>query len=334
MGRRTIAAPGVRQRQRLLESAVGVLGGRRLEKAVGDPVIHGFEPRSGGITEPGELHRRRLAGKNEQAIAGGAQRKIDEQVNAIFPDSGRQRVIGERADLAPQVGAVPEALSSLIDNGISRIEHDLENCSVVRFENREEGPANHVIAKIRGDVSQAQRPLRIGRVTMHRPGAAQVGGMALVPRPQLGGQFRGTDAGRIEQGMHEIAANDGILRLEFHGVAIPGQRLLDRARVLERIGEIAVRFGKGGCEFDGSAKGRGRLVNLPLVEEVHADVVVSDSEVRLKSDRSAIRDQCVDRGALRREGPAEIVISVGEIRLQFEGTAEGGHRFFETGPRK
>ena len=56
---------------------------RRRAVHVAKVVVHRHQPRRLGVADPAGLHRRRLAGKGQQAVAHGMARQIDQDVDAV-----------------------------------------------------------------------------------------------------------------------------------------------------------------------------------------------------------------------------------------------------------
>ena len=66
----------------------------------------------------------------------------------------------------------------------------------------------------------------------------------------------------------------GIVRLQFHGPAVAGNRFVQLALVLQRIAQVVVRLGIIRLQFHGPAAAGDRFVQLSLLLEGNAQVVV------------------------------------------------------------
>ena len=64
-------------------NVIGVVIAGRVEMRVGQAIVHRGQPRGAGHAEHGELHRRRFAGEDEQAIVGGVEGQVNQDIDAV-----------------------------------------------------------------------------------------------------------------------------------------------------------------------------------------------------------------------------------------------------------
>ena len=69
----------------------------------------------------------------------------------------------------------------------------------------------------------------------------------------------------------------GIVRFQFQGPAVAGDRLVQLPLVLESNAQVVVCLGKVRLQLQGAAAAGDRLVELPLVAESIAQVVVASA---------------------------------------------------------
>ena len=74
---------------------------RWIEEKIGEHVVDGFQPGRMKAAQPGHLNGRRLARKDEQAVAAGVQREIDKDVDLIAADLVGELLIRQLRSGAP-----------------------------------------------------------------------------------------------------------------------------------------------------------------------------------------------------------------------------------------
>ena len=135
-----------------------VVASRRIEMAVGQPIVDRGQAGRAGVARERHLHRRRLAREDQQPIAFEMERRVDQHVDSIAPDQCRDLLVGLGSDLAPFVGEPPEPFGHRVVDAIARVADDFHRLAVVLAPERQQIAADHVIAKQPADVSDAKAP--------------------------------------------------------------------------------------------------------------------------------------------------------------------------------
>ncbi len=97
---RIVAPEAVGKPERFLRVAA-VEEPRRIEIRVGEAVVDCSQARRAGIAGKCDLHRRRLAGEYQQAVAGHVQGEVNEDVDAVLANPLGQGVVGQFRRVAP-----------------------------------------------------------------------------------------------------------------------------------------------------------------------------------------------------------------------------------------
>ena len=114
----------------------------------------------------------------------------------------------------------------------------------MRGDHRFDEEADRVLAKMRRDITDAQRPLARAKVVVRSSGCRERLGVARCPGTvfveQRGGIAAGVEVERVEQ----LAVPSGTARLELDDPAIGGDRRVELAAVLVGHGDFAPRRGR------------------------------------------------------------------------------------------
>ena len=91
----------------------------RIEVRITEPIIDGGKTGRAAITEIRDLHGRRLAGENQQAIAAHVQGEIDQNIDLVFPHGVGEFFVAKTRGHPPDVrdGTKPSVKAS--DCGVS-----------------------------------------------------------------------------------------------------------------------------------------------------------------------------------------------------------------------
>ena len=95
----------------------------RIEIGIGEAVVDGGQAGGAGIAEQGDLDGGGFAGEDEQAVVGGVQGEVDEDVDLVVADLVGGLFVGEADDVAPVVGVGSESGGDGVgagDLGVSR----------------------------------------------------------------------------------------------------------------------------------------------------------------------------------------------------------------------
>ena len=354
------AGPRVRHADGFLERAGGVLP-LRIEKGIGDAIVHRFETRRAGIAEPRDLHGRGLARESEQAVERGVQGEVHEDVDLIPPDLRREFFLRKIGRLAPSVGKLAVAVRDFVGDGSAAVAEELEAAPIVRLETRQQCPPHHMVPEIRRHVADAK--LSIGRwiVGVRAPFAAERGRVNRIPSAHLVRDLGRWDRGMEEAGENEIAADLRAAGIQGHGASEAFEGGVDLAAVLQGDAEIVVgveivrRVGERGAvkrrgliepreileeipEIDGD-RGIGGLLlqHLPIVRDCvvrpagegqrQAEVQPRGRVLRLEAQRGAVSFDGFVRTPHLAKGDSKIVVRFRDIRLQPDGIRKGRHRF-------
>ena len=125
VGQRVVTPEGVRQAHGFL-GVEGVEQPRRIEVGIGQAVVDGRQPGRPGISQPGDLHRRRLAGEDQEPVVGRVQPEVDEDVDPVAAHQVGDLRVGEPRDVAPDVGIAAQPIGQGVGAGHLGIAEDLE----------------------------------------------------------------------------------------------------------------------------------------------------------------------------------------------------------------
>ena len=125
----------------------------------------------------------------------------------------------------------------------------------------------------------------------------------------------------VGQGVAEVVVGVGQLRIEFDGLAVGGDGLVQLLLALQSVAEVVVGIGVLRVEFDGLAVGSDGLVQLLLGVQGVAEVVVGIGELRVEFDGLAVAGDGLVQLPLCRTGRAEVVVGEGVFRVELDGLA-------------
>ncbi len=143
-----------------------VLG--HVRERVGELEVHGGEADGARARDVRDLHARGLARENPRPRAARVRRQVDEDVEVVLGDPLRGLRVVERGDHVEALAGGGEALGPVVALARRRIEVELEAIAVVMRDHLPHHLAHHVIAQVRGQVADAQRPGLARRGSRHR----------------------------------------------------------------------------------------------------------------------------------------------------------------------
>ena len=103
----------------------------RIEIRIGKPIVDGAQPRGTRRAGKRDLHRRRLAGKDQQAISRGVQGQIYQNIDTVLAHGFRHALVRPGADVMPPIGALAELFGEGVRDREVGIERDLESLSIM-----------------------------------------------------------------------------------------------------------------------------------------------------------------------------------------------------------
>ena len=108
--------------------------------------------------------------------------QVDENINPVRADEAGKVFIREGGRLAPAIGMRRgKPLRDRVRPRGARVADDLEELVVVRFQKRQQEPADRMLAQVRRNITDAQAPLRRGLVVV---GPNRLGqGLGIPPAP-------------------------------------------------------------------------------------------------------------------------------------------------------
>lgn len=121
----------------------------RIEKRIGQSIIHRAQPGRARISGECRLNRRRFSGKNEQTIPRRMQGQIHQDVNSVASDHLGDKLIGDTVNLPPAIGQRLKSPAILV--GFSRIgvAINLEPARIALAKKRQDISADDVILQVR-----------------------------------------------------------------------------------------------------------------------------------------------------------------------------------------
>ncbi len=126
---------------------------------VGQAIVNGFQSSRTRVGQIGNLNRRGFAGENQQPIAGGMSRQIDQYVDGIRTDKCRGVFVEKMSDVAPGIAKSLEAIGMVVGMSGIGIAEDLEIRVVMILQQRQQKVADRVVVKVTRDITDAQAPL-------------------------------------------------------------------------------------------------------------------------------------------------------------------------------
>ena len=122
---RIVTPKGLRQANRFLRVASVEKTGR-IEVRIGDAIVDRPKARRARIGQPRDLHGRRLAGEDQQAIVGHVHGQVDEDVDPVLADRCGHLLVVQSDDAPPAVGVAAQPLRDGIGTGDVGVAEDLE----------------------------------------------------------------------------------------------------------------------------------------------------------------------------------------------------------------
>ncbi len=269
-------------------------------------IVHRFQTGPTRITGKSHLHRGRLVSKKKNPIAAHMQGEINQDVDAIVPNRFGHILIGNPCYVAPSVGVCLKLLGHRIGpNRIGIAEH-LELIRVAMPHQRQYVPPHDMLTKVGRYQPDSQPPIRISVRIVPAAQRSQRRGVPIVP-------FRVLSSNQIRvririkmQGVHQIAVNGGIPRLEFDGPRKSIDRSVNVARRLKRIAQGILHLGII-VVFPGDFTQHGyRFIQIAVQCQRLAKQNRGAQELRLKLNRPASRGNRERRPARAKSASAKL----------------------------
>ncbi len=134
-----------------------------------------------GISQPGNLHGRRLAGEEQKPIIGRMQFEVDQDVDLVAPHQVGSLLIGEPGNAAPDVGIAAQTIGHGIRLRSMGITEDLELAVVMTRQERDSEKGVDMFAKMRRDVTDPQPPFGIRNIGVRSNVSPEWFGVPRVP---------------------------------------------------------------------------------------------------------------------------------------------------------
>ncbi len=116
----------------------------------------------------------------------------------------------------------------------------------------------------------------------------------------------------------------GELRVEFDGLLVAGDGLVQLALAIQRKAQVGVGFGVLGVEFDGLLEAGDGLVQLALGPQRSAQVVVGLRELRVEFDGFLVAGDGLVQLALVRRSATPRLLWAAAFRVEFDGLLVAG----------
>ena len=205
--------------------------------------------------------------------------QVDQHIDAVVADHAAERIVIERAHLAPRIRVSRDALGVGIGPLDARIAEYAKCAVVVLREQRQGEKSLAVVAKVRGDVTDVQASVGrqiaalVRREAAHRRGEARA--------PALAFRANGFGRRRLEaERVGEIAVRRRIAGIEIERAPKAVDRLIELARILEHVAEVVVQSGVAGIDCKSAAQHVLRLVGAPERAQQAAGVVQGGDDGR------------------------------------------------------
>jgi hypothetical protein len=131
-----------------LLGVVGIGGPSRVEVGIGEAVVDGGQAGGCGHAEHAHLDRRRLASEDEQAIVGGVEGEVDENIDPVGADPVGELKIAQAGDAAPGAGKLLQLLGDTVGSPHVGVGHEVSRRVVAMRPEGEQQPADWVVAKV------------------------------------------------------------------------------------------------------------------------------------------------------------------------------------------
>ena len=180
-------------------------------------------------------------------------REIDEDIDAVLPDARGQLGIVQIGHLPPFVQEAFQAQGGDVGPGRQGVAIGADLPAIVVGQERHQKEGQHVLAKVRGDVADAQGTAGIGDIGMRLAFPAQRVAVDPVPAPGLPEDGGSVIAGVETGGVHKVRAGHGVGGIQFQRPSVAGHGLLDPAQILEEVAQVAVPHLELGPQLQGLA---------------------------------------------------------------------------------
>ena len=124
---------GPREQQHLLTGQPQGVA-RRIGQGVTAAVVHGVQTGAAGVSEPRDLDRCRLARKDLKSVFGGVPGKVDEDIDLVSTDAGRDVFMGGAGDRTPCVNRTLNPTGDVVGGDAVGIGGDVNLVAVMVFE--------------------------------------------------------------------------------------------------------------------------------------------------------------------------------------------------------
>jgi hypothetical protein len=191
------------------------------------------------------------------------QSEIDENVDSIFANHFRSTLIGYSDQIAPVLRSGMQFVENGIAANSSCIGEDLVSLLIVMAKEREQIAAQHMVAKIGGNITNPKRPLRRRIIRVRLEATPQRLGMPSIPFPMLTEELFWAVIRMIVQRKEQIAVELRIVAPQGHGFPMAGQRFIGEPRSSQSKTQIPMRIGEPRLQFDRPPAGGNGFVDSP-----------------------------------------------------------------------
>ena len=165
----------------------------------------------------------------------------------------------------PPIDEGLEFLSEWIGSQHVRIANELELRAIVMKEEWKKQMSDRMIAKIRGEVSDSQRPIGCAVVEMWPDLCVKRFGMLPAPLAMLGQDRLRIVAGMRMEGQQEVAPCRREMGVHFDSLAESEQSGVNVPLISENAAQVVMGLGQVGLEMEGTVARIERLIEPPLV---------------------------------------------------------------------
>ena len=169
--RRVVAQVTVRHPQDPLP--IVPLAAFRDDMTVGKQAVHRRQAGRSLVADPGDLDRRRLAGKYRQPVVGGVSRQVEKDVDAVLPDLLRQPLVARAHRVAPLGRGGLQAASHFVLEAAVGVADRLDLLLVEVLQDADQKIADGVFSQIGRNESQAEPALPTAEAAVPDGSAAE-----------------------------------------------------------------------------------------------------------------------------------------------------------------
>ena len=224
----------------------------RVGVAVADAVVDRLHPRCIEISQIAHLQRRRLARKQQQAVAPGVPGNIDENVYPVGTNQLRRARIVHTGDSVPVLRMPHQSPRYLVHGSAAVIAKHLECFALMPRQHRFDEMTQRMLAEISRHVADAQAPLRVGRIAMNLGLREQRVGVNIRPGEMFRVDLVRPRPRQQRQDIQQVGTRGTRARGERQGVSKNRGRLLGASAVHQNAAEIVEEHRIAGTRPDGT----------------------------------------------------------------------------------